>query len=211
MLPVNAAQLYLREGTMGPSHCRLPVQLPLHKTTLEEIILARKMIPSPEMHDDHDPAALLLNIDDERGPTTDYPRRRGMLATPACPASWVSRLPPESYVRDVSNRLGKRPRSNLVRRANMSNRGRVGLKSGTPWQQQQQQQYLRPLTGVSPPPTAPRDTFSLADYTAAGTLRPAVSGGAAVRHCFAPTSLRSAQEFFRSLRRSAVSSSWLRE
>lgn len=163
---------------MGPSLRRLPVQLPLDKTTLEEIILARKMMSSPQMYDGDDPAALSLNV--ELGASTKHSRQRGMLATPVCPASCLSRLPPESYTREVSNRLEKRPRSRLVKRANMSGRGQVGVTRNTLWQQQQQQ-YLRPLTGVSPPRTAPRDTFSFVDYTTEGTLAPAVSRVAIVR------------------------------
>lgn len=169
-------------AAMGPSLHRLPVQLPVDKTTLEEVILARKMMWLP-LGRDHDPAVYFNAVGlggrgEEQQPhirSADPLQRRGMLAPPVSPASYVSRLPPESYTRDVSNRLGKRPRSSVVNRATAS-RSQFALKHGMLEQErnQKQQEKLRPLTSVSPPPTAPRDMVGFADYTIESRLRPMV-------------------------------------
>lgn len=150
------------KGTMGPFPHRLPVHPSHDRTTLEEIMLARKIM----LDDPHEcPAA------------ESSTKRGGVLATPPCLASCVSRLPPEAYTKAVSSRLGKRPRSRLLRRAKPSTDNiiipnRDGFSRIS--RDQHYQQQLRPLTGVSPPSTAPQDTFSLIDYFAEGTSRPVV-------------------------------------
>lgn len=133
-------------GRVGPSQHRLPVHLPLDKS-LEEVILARKMI----------------SHDNECGQKGDS--QRGMLASAVSPASYLAHLPPESYTKEVSSRLGKRPRSRTIQRVTPSHRRGGGLLAPT-------QQLLRPLTGVSPPSTA-QSSFSVADFYAEG-LRPTV-------------------------------------
>lgn len=133
-------------GRVRPSQHRLPAHLPLDKS-LEEVILARKMISQD-------------NACGQRGDP-----QRGMLASAVSPASYLAHLPPESYTKEVSSRLGKRPRSRTVQRATPSHRHGGGSLAPT-------QQLLRPLTGVSPPSTA-QSSFSVADFHAEG-LRPMV-------------------------------------
>lgn len=142
---------------MRPAHHRLPAHLPFDRS-VEEVILARKMI-SPQ-HDG--------SFNSNYLPTGDpSPHQQSMLASPTSPAGCVSNLPLESYVREVSSRLGKRPRSTVVRRATPNPRRRRGWGS-TP-------QQLRPLTGVSPPSTA-QSSFGLEDIVAE-SIRPTVRQG----------------------------------
>lgn len=142
-------------GRVGPSQHRLPVHLPLDKS-IEEVILARKMVVSQENQNDNNSVG-----GQQGGP------RRGMLASPMSSASYLAHLPPESYSREASSRLGKRPRSRTARRITPSHRhGGGGFLAPT-------HQLLRPLTGVSPPSTA-QSSFSVADFYAEG-LRPVVS------------------------------------
>lgn len=76
---------------------RLAVQLPLDKS-LEEVVLATKMVS---------PSCTQAAAKAAAGRKSSRP----VLACPASPASYISRLPSESYARRVSSSLGKRQRS----------------------------------------------------------------------------------------------------
>lgn len=129
---------------MRPSLHRLPAHLPLNKS-VEEVVLARKIIS--QQYDNNSTSS----TDEKSHP------QRGILALPSSPASYLSHLPPESYVREVSSRPRKRPRSRVLRQAT-PNRSRHRSGGFAP------QQLLRPLTGVSPPPTA-QSVFTIADFS----------------------------------------------
>lgn len=143
---------------------RLPVELPPDRS-LEEVILARKMMSRYHQR----------GFDIQAAHVSAESPERGNLAYPVSPANYLSQLPPESFVRETSSRLGKRPQSRAVRRASTS-QGRHRHREGdsTPHQ-------LRPLTGVSPPPTA-LPAFGFTDLHSEGS-RPTVSMSSLARDC----------------------------
>lgn len=119
-------------GLMENAH-RLAVHLPLDRT-LEEVILARKVMSTPGSTDADNPTAK----------RTKMPSR-GMLASPSSPANYLSRLPPESYVRDIFNRTDKPSRSRLRRQRYQHMRDPV-----LEWRSQSHQ---RPVTSGATPST----------------------------------------------------------
>lgn len=158
---------------MRPASHRIPVCLPSERS-LEEVILATKIIAPTEAH--------FPNTRNGRYSQTQTPPQRGMLASPSSPSSFLSCLPPESYAREVSSRLGKRRRSNAVRRATPERTSRSGNGfGGTGSVLPLPHSLLRPLTGVSPPSTA-QSSFSLADFANDG-VRPTVRDSHATRWC----------------------------
>lgn len=129
---------------MWTSHYRLPVDLPFNKK-LEEVILDRKLAAVSKFSGISKRKFSHLEVTSER----IRPRRdNNKPASVSRPSSFPAlQLPPESYVQEVSSRLGKRPRNRrgiIIRTAGHSARpGEYPLPQ------------LRPLTGVSPPSTAP--------------------------------------------------------
>ncbi|CAM9356271.1 unnamed protein product [Scytosiphon promiscuus] len=161
--------------TMRPASHRIPVKLPSERS-LEEVILATKMTAPAEVN--------FPNSTSERhtsaGGQIPTPQR-GMLASPSSPASFLSHLPPEAHVREVSSRLGKRRRSNAARRATpeRTDCGDNNVYGGRGPSLPLPQSLLRPLTGVSPPSTA-QSAFSVADF-ANEAARPTTSSRSPLR------------------------------
>lgn len=152
-----------------PAQHRLPVDLPFDKS-LEEVILARKMTSQDNCISGHQgmlPGQGLL----------DSQQRGGMLAPPPMStASCLSKLPPEAYTREVSSRLGKRPRSRVLRRSTPNRIADGDHRSGGRYTPQQ----LRPLTDVSPPSTAQSSFRPVAYFGGEDSMRPVVRGLIAV-------------------------------
>ena len=143
--------------TRLPQH-RLAVDLPFDKT-LEEVILARKLTSQKN-----------CVMSDQGLPD---PQRGGMLvSSPMSAASCLSKLPPEAYTREVSSRLGKRPRSRVLRRSTPNRIVDGDHRRGGCYTPQQ----LRPLTGVSPPSTAQSSFRPVAYFSGEDNMRPVVRG-----------------------------------
>lgn len=163
-----------------PAQHRLPVDLPFDKS-LEEVILARKMTSQKN--------CIIRGhqglLPDQGLP--DSQQRGGMLASPPMSAaSCLSKLPPEAYTREVSSRLGKRPRSRVLRRSTPNRIADGDHRGGgrhTP-------QQLRPLTGVSPPSTAQSSFRPVAYFSGEDGMRPVVRGFIAALLQIGPAKVR---------------------
>lgn len=134
---------------MWTSHYRLPAKLPFDKK-LEEVILDRKLATVTTFSGISKRKSSYLEVTSER----IRPQRDNPASVPRASSFPAFQLPPESYVQEVSSRLGKRPRNRkgmMVRAADHSARP-AGYSPP----------QLRPLTGASPPSTAP-SSFSVID------------------------------------------------